>query len=181
VAWRHDTGDDGPVTVVAPARERPAATHTKAAVGALNDAGGRKARRDLDARVLAPHVFLSLRREQGEVPVVNAEDREDPAARPADRGDLHDGTVERAGIELEALIALRLDAAKESGRLEVLERLVGESPQLFGMHGALAHCRQQRADTGEIVVRCHITWGAHGHRRDSVRVLAHRRSPAPEG
>src|SRR5437899_2514955 len=130
----------------------PSATPTEAAVGALNDAGGRKARRDLDARVLAPHVFLSLRREQGEVPVVNAEDREDPAARPADCGDLHDGTVERAGIELEAFIALRLDAAKESGRLEVLERLVGESPQLFGMHGALAERRQQRTDTGEIIV-----------------------------
>ena len=75
------------------------------------------------------------------MPVVNAEDREDPAARPADGGDLHDGAIERAGIELVAFVALRLDAAKEPGRLEVLERLVGESPQLFGTDGALAERR----------------------------------------
>src|SRR5207247_9584705 len=116
VARRHDTADHRPVTVVASTRERPAAAQTEAAVGTRHDAGGRQARRHLNARVLAPDVFLRLWRKQGEMPVVNAEDREDPAARPADGGDLHDGAIERAGIELVAFVALRLDAAKEPGR-----------------------------------------------------------------
>src|SRR5438876_10841621 len=72
--------------------------------------------------------------------------------RPPPRSTLFPYTTLFRSIELVAFVALRLDAAKESGRLEVLERLVGESPQLLGTHGALAHCRQQRADTGEIVV-----------------------------
>src|SRR6266508_5656623 len=74
---------------------------------------GRQRRRKLDARVLAPDVVLRLRREEAEVPVVNANDAEDPGARAADGADLHDGLVERAGIELVAAVALGLETAKE--------------------------------------------------------------------
>src|SRR5206468_1573193 len=82
--------EHGPVAEVAPARERPPATEAKASIDPLYRSRGRQGRRKLDARVLAPDVVLRLRREEAEVPVVNADDAEDPGARAADGADLHD-------------------------------------------------------------------------------------------
>src|SRR5439155_3062971 len=126
----------------------------------------------LMARGLAPAVSLRLWRQQGGMPVVTAEGREAPAARPADGGALPAGAIERAGIELVAFVALRLDAAKEPGRLEVLEGFVRKPTEMLGMDGALAQHREQRADTAKIIVRRHISWcmGTRARRR------LHRRS-----
>ena len=81
---------------------------------------------------------------------MNADDAEDPGARAADGADLHDGLVERTGIELVAAVALGLEAAKEPGLLEICECLVGQPPELFGMDGAVAQRREQRANPLEI-------------------------------
>src|SRR5262249_24373863 len=150
VGRRDDNTDYRPMTVVAPARERPPAAQTKASRDALDDARGRQAGRDLHARVRAPHVLLRLRRKQAEVPRVAAAEREDRAARPADGADVHDAMVERTAIEFIALVTLRLKTTKEAGLLEVLERLVGKPSKPLGMQGACAHRGKQGADAGEI-------------------------------
>ena len=86
---------------------------------------------------------------------MNADDAEDPGARAADGADLDDGLIEDAWIELEATVPLGLEAAKQSGLLEVSDSLVRQSPELLGMGGALAQRREQRANSLEVGLRRH--------------------------
>src|SRR5207237_1663525 len=135
---RDNAAAPGPVTEVAPARERPPAPQTESSVDALDRPSGRQRRRELEARVLAPDVVLRLGREEREVPVVDADDAEDPGARAAHSADFHDGLIERARIELVAAIPLGLQAAKKPGVLELREGLVGQPAERLGLIGALA-------------------------------------------
>src|SRR2546427_457504 len=163
---RRDAAEHGPVAEVAPARERPAAMEAETSIDPLHGPRGRQRRRKLDARVLTPDAVMRLRREEAEMPVVNTDHAEDPGARAADGSDLYDRLVERAGIELVAAIALGLETTKEPGLLEVSEGLVGQPPELFGMDGAFAQRREQRANPLEIRLRRHgATDHAAGTRR----------------
>jgi hypothetical protein len=69
---------------------------------------------------------------------VHPDNPEDPTARPAHSGDFDYGLVEGFGIELVAFVALGLNAAKQPGFLEVVEGLLGQSPQLFRVGRAFA-------------------------------------------
>src|SRR5205807_3443051 len=134
---------------VAAAGERPAAAEAKPARDPLDPPGRCERGRQRDAGVFAPDILLSLRRKQAQMPVMDADNAEDPAARAADGGDFDDRLIEGFGIELVAAVALRLDAAKQPRLLEVVERLLRQPPQLFCMGSALAQYRKQCTDTVE--------------------------------
>jgi len=61
------------------------------------------------------------------MPVVHADNPEDPGARAACGADLHHRLVKNAGVELEAAIPPWLQCSKESSLLEVGKGLFGES------------------------------------------------------
>src|SRR5215472_7599243 len=104
------------------------------------------------------------------MPVVDADDAEDPGARPTDRADLHDRLVEDVGVELIAAIAPRLQPAKQPGVLEVGKSLVREATQPLGLHRALAQHRQQITHAPQILFRRHS---------ELVLILSSRRRPGP--
>ena len=90
------------------------------------------------------------------MPVVHANDAEDPAGRGAHRAGFDDRLKEDGGIELEPLPALRLQAAEEAGLLEIRKGLVGQAAQLFGAPHALLDRREQGTHASEIF------FGRHG-------------------
>ena len=139
---RRDAAQDHPLAEVAAARKRPAAGEAKAAGDPLDRAGRRYRGRELRAVVLAPDILLSLRRQDREVPVVHAQHAENPAARPAHRGDLGDRLVEDAGVEFVAAVALRLQGAQQPVLLEIGEGLVGQAAQFLGPPRPLGQRRQ---------------------------------------
>ena len=73
---------------------------------------------------------------------MRAQYAEDPAARPAYRGDLGDCPVEHAGVEFVAAVALRLQGAQDSLLLEIGEGLVGQAAQFLGPPYPLGQRRQ---------------------------------------
>src|SRR5277367_921354 len=89
------------------------------------------------------------------MPVMYAENAEDPTARPAHCADFGYRLVQDAGIELVAAIALWPQRAEQAGLLEIGKCIVRQPPQLFRPRGALAQCRQQRAHAAEIRFRRH--------------------------
>ena len=155
VERRRDAAEDDPLAVIAAAGKRPPAGEAKSAGNAFDLPGRRYRGRELSTVVLAPNVFLGLRRQDREMPVVHSQYAEDPAARTAHGGDLRDGLVEHARVELVAAIALRLQRAQEALFLEIGEGFVGQPAQLLGPQRPLTQRRQQAPHAAEIFVRCH--------------------------
>src|SRR6516225_10290200 len=89
------------------------------------------------------------------MPVVYANDAEDPTARSADGGDFDDCLIEGLWGELVALVPLGLDAAKDPGLPKVVEGFLWQAPQFFGMRRAFAQYRQQCPNSAEIFFRRH--------------------------
>ena len=85
-----------------------------------------------------PDVFLRRRWEQGELPVVDADNGENPGTRAADRADVYASLEEHPRIKLIAAVALGLQGAEEPGLLELFKRFIGQSPQVLYMRHTLA-------------------------------------------
>ena len=86
---------------------------------------------------------------------MGAQHAENPAARPAHRGDFGDRLVEHAGVEFVAAIALRLHRAQEAQFLELRDGLVGQAAQFLGPPCPLGQRRQQSPRALQILIRCH--------------------------
>ena len=81
-----------------------------------------------------------------ELPGMHAEDRGDPAGRPAGAGDEPDGGQERDRVGLEPAEPGRLQQPEEPGLGQRLDRLGGHHAGVLGLLGPLAQHRQQFAD-----------------------------------
>ena len=87
----------------------------------------RVGRRDPHGRVVAPDLVLRLLVEQGQVPVVHADDRADPAGGTAGAGDAPHRFVEERRIALQAAPLLGLEQLEEADLVEFGDGLVRES------------------------------------------------------
>ena len=96
----HRAAEEGPRRVVTARRPVPRAVDQVAAVA--DDAGAHRGvrRRDPDVGVLAPDLLLRALVEQGQVPVVHADDRADPAGGPARAGQAAHRLVEQRRVAL---------------------------------------------------------------------------------
>ena len=86
---------------------------------------------------------------------MHAQHAENPAARPAHRGNFGDRLVEYAGVEFVAAVALRLQGAQQPVILEIGKGLVGQAAQFLASPRPLGQRRQQPTHAPQIVFRCH--------------------------
>jgi hypothetical protein len=138
-----------------PGGEAPPPAQPVAAVDGPGPAGRRVGRRHPGPGVGAPHLLLRGEREQGQLPGVHAEDRGDPAGRPARAGDQPDGGQEGQRVGLEPAEPGGLEQPEETGLGERLDRLGGYDPGVLGVLGPLAQRRQQVAHAGDHRVLAH--------------------------
>ena len=157
----HRPADEGPAGVVTSRRPQPVAVHQVAAVD--DDAGThrRVRRRDPHRRVIGPDIFLSLLIELREMPVVHAEDRGGPSGGPAGAGDPAHGLEEQRGIALQATPLLGLQHLEVAGGVEIGDRRVGKTAQIFGLLVALPQPRQEIVDSGQDRLRVALLNGRH--------------------
>ena len=88
-------------------------------------------------------------REQGELPRVHAEDRRDPAGRPARARDQPHRGEERDRVGLEAAVAGGLEQPEEAGLGQGLDRLGRHDPVVLGLLRPLPEHREQVGDRGD--------------------------------
>src|SRR5271166_294676 len=167
---RHQPAQHRPLAEIAATGERPTPTETKPAVDPLHCPGRGQRCRKLNTGVFAPDILLRLRREDRQMPIVDADNPEDPGARPAYGADLDDRLVKDVEIELVPAVAPWLQRPKKTRPLKIRKSLVGQPPQLLGPRSALPQNRQQSAHACEIGFRCQCTF---------IPMLSSRRRPGP--
>ena len=172
---------ENPVAMLAAGGEAPLAGQVEAAIGLLDLADRLVGRRDQDARILGPDIFLRLEREQAHLQRMNADDAQHPGAGHAALGDGDLHLEEDVGFHLEAAPALGLQNVEEAGFLEIADGFVRDLAgclaglRPFAQHrdhglGARNQGRGVRIDTRRrpLLHRCHHN-----------PVLRHRQERAP--
>ena len=149
VAVDHDPAEQHPARVVAAGGEAPPPVQPVAALDRARPPGRRVRGGHPRGRVGAPDVLLRLRREQGELPRMHAEDRRDPAGRPAGARDQPHRGEERDRVGLKPAVAGRLEQPEEAGLRQRLDRLGRHDPVVLGLLGPLPEHREQVGDRGD--------------------------------
>ena len=151
VALRHEEGahvgrlaveagnegaEEGPVAVLGAAGEAPATAEHVAALYPLHLADRHVGGGDEDLVAGAPDLVLRLLVEEGELPLVNADNAEHPGRRGAVLGNRHLHVEEDLRVVLKAAPDLWLQNAEEASLVEGRDVLLGQLPDLVGGGGA---------------------------------------------